>query len=86
MIICVWRKQDGDFTEVRGTTRAVLRSRHWDRGRPDPKPEDSVGAVMPRGSCFLYSGRTFHGSGENQTRFVRLTEQDSAPDLQFLLW
>jgi ectoine hydroxylase-related dioxygenase (phytanoyl-CoA dioxygenase family) len=72
---------DGDFTDLRGTTRAVVGSRHWPRAHPQewgggnhrrtPSHEDSVGAVMPRGSCFFYSGRTYHGSGQNDTESPR---------------
>ena len=40
-IIC----SDDDFTDLRGTTRVVLRSRHWQTGRTPPEAEESVGAV-----------------------------------------
>jgi ectoine hydroxylase-related dioxygenase (phytanoyl-CoA dioxygenase family) len=66
-IIC----SDDDFTDLRGTTRVVLRSRHWQTGRTPPEAEESVGAVMPRGSCVFYSGRTYHGSGENTSGATR---------------
>ena len=62
---------DGDFTNARGTTRIVLGSRHWPRGRVAVDAE-SVGAEMKRGSALLYVGRTYHGAGENSTDATRI--------------
>lgn len=61
-----------DFTEEIGATRVVPDSHRT----PDDvryTPEDSVPAVMPRGSVVLYLGSTVHGGGANrtdQTRFA----------------
>jgi len=69
-ISCIWAV-DGDFSEERGTTRVVLGSHEWPTART-PFPEESIAAEMPRGSCFLYTGRTLHGAGHNQTEGPRL--------------
>jgi hypothetical protein len=55
-----------DFTEENGATRVVPGS----HGRVDPgsfTPDDSVAATMPRGSVVLYTGRTVHGGGANES-------------------
>jgi ectoine hydroxylase-related dioxygenase (phytanoyl-CoA dioxygenase family) len=61
---------DGPFTNLRGTTRVVLGSHHWETGRA-PEPDEAVGAEMPHGSALLYRGRTYHGAGANSTDEVR---------------
>ena len=36
------------------------------------KPEESVAAVMRKGSCVIYLSSTWHGSGQNTTAVDRL--------------
>jgi hypothetical protein len=55
-----------DFTEANGATRVVPAS----HGTVDPgsfSEADTVAAAMPRGSVVLYTGRTVHGGGANQS-------------------
>ncbi len=57
-----------DFTEANGATHVVPGSgalSDAEVGRLTA--EDSVRAVMPRGSVVLYTGRTVHGGGANTT-------------------
>ena len=47
---------DGDFTNARGTTRIVLGSRHWERGRYAKTPSfvrDKVHVISFCDSCSL---------------------------------
>eukprot|EP01043_Picozoa_sp_COSAG02_P083730 COSAG02_NODE_21696_length_778_cov_1.050074_1_plen_168_part_00 len=44
-----------DFTEEVGATRIVPRSHRWPKYR-QPKAEECYQAVMPKGSCIIYSG------------------------------
>lgn len=53
-----------DFTATNGATAVCVGSRHWPRDRR-PRPEESVPAVMPKGSCLCWTGDTWHGSGAN---------------------
>jgi ectoine hydroxylase-related dioxygenase (phytanoyl-CoA dioxygenase family) len=57
-----------DFTEDVGATRVIPGSHKWRDFMQTPKPEDSVGAVMPAGSALLYLGKTVHGAGQNVTQ------------------
>jgi ectoine hydroxylase-related dioxygenase (phytanoyl-CoA dioxygenase family) len=59
-----------DFTEANGATRIVPGS-HTSDGRIEHTPDDTVPAVMPRGSVVLYTGRTVHGGGENRSDGIR---------------
>lgn len=55
-----------DFTAANGATRLVPGS-HGDADPASFGPADAVPAEMPRGSVLLYTGRTVHGGGANQT-------------------
>ena len=61
-----------DFTEEIGATRVVPDS-HRTPDDAQYTPQDTVPAVMPRGSVVMYLGSTVHGGGANltdQTRFA----------------
>jgi hypothetical protein len=68
MITTIWAISE--FTEEAGATRFVPESH-----RLGPWQEltqaDTIGAVMPRGSVMILSGRLYHGSGENRSAQVR---------------
>ena len=70
-ISTIWACSDGDFTEELGATRVVLGSHLWPRERA-ARPEESVAAVMKKGSCVVYLSSTWHGSGQNSTDTDRL--------------
>ncbi|MEM9745127.1 MAG: phytanoyl-CoA dioxygenase family protein [Actinomycetota bacterium] len=59
-----------DFTEENGATRLVPGSQSAPSG--DTKTVDSVPAEMERGSCLLYTGKVFHGGGENRSDETRI--------------
>ena len=66
---------DGDFTEARGATRVCPGSHNWNRDSstwPADEMVDAPSAVMPRGSAIIYTGRTVHGAGHNQTDSPRV--------------
>lgn len=59
-----------DFTEVNGATRVLPHS----LTAPASATADvdrTVGAVMPKGSVVVYTGRTIHGGGANRSNAVR---------------
>jgi len=58
-----------DYTEENGATRIVPGSQA-DKGRKYTI-EESLAAEMPRGSALFYTGKVFHGAGENRTDGVR---------------
>lgn len=60
-----------DYTEEMGATRVVPNSH---RLPSDVKFEqgDTVPAVMKRGSVMIYSGKLYHGGGENKSDRVRI--------------
>ena len=74
-----------DFTEENGATRIVLGSHqnysantyhseeNIDYFTPDAKAyqDNTVQAVMPKGSVLFYMGSTLHGGGENRTDKAR---------------
>jgi hypothetical protein len=68
MITTIWAISE--FTEETGATRFVPESH-----RLGPWQElaqaDTLGAIMPRGSVMILSGRLYHGSGENRSPQVR---------------
>lgn len=53
-----------DFTPTNGATAVCPGSRHWSRDRR-PRPEEAISAVMPKGSCLVWTGDTWHGSSAN---------------------
>ncbi len=56
-----------DFTEENGATRVVPGSHLWDDQRR-PLLEETVPAVMKRGSGLIYVGSVYHGGGANRTK------------------
>jgi ectoine hydroxylase-related dioxygenase (phytanoyl-CoA dioxygenase family) len=80
---CLWNWHDSfehkistvwaltDFDEAVGATRVVINSPTWPVGdycsRSPVTQEDSVPAIMPKGSCVIYLSSCIHGSGPNLT-------------------
>jgi ectoine hydroxylase-related dioxygenase (phytanoyl-CoA dioxygenase family) len=56
-----------DFTEENGATRIIPGSHLWDDKRV-PQDDETVGAVMSKGSFCIFLGGTYHGGGRNTTR------------------
>ncbi|MEM9034976.1 MAG: phytanoyl-CoA dioxygenase family protein [Actinomycetota bacterium] len=59
-----------DFTEENGATRLIPGSQAWPR-KHDHTIHETVPAEMRRGSCLLYTGKVYHGGGENRSDDVR---------------
>lgn len=59
-----------DFTAENGGTRLVPGSHRWPRDR-QPREEEVVSAVMPRGSLLVYASNLIHGGGANNGQGVR---------------
>jgi hypothetical protein len=60
-----------DFTEENGATRVIPGSQAW------PKEfghtlDETVPVEMARGSCLLYTGKVYHGGGENRSASTRV--------------
>jgi hypothetical protein len=55
-----------DFTPDNGATVVAPGSHAWPSGRR-PEDHEMVPVVMPAGSAFVYSGRLWHGAGENRS-------------------
>ncbi|MDA0218550.1 MAG: phytanoyl-CoA dioxygenase family protein [Proteobacteria bacterium] len=55
-----------DFTEKNGATRIIPGSHLWDDERV-PREDETVGAVMEKGSFCVFLGATYHGGGRNIT-------------------
>jgi hypothetical protein len=68
MITTIWAISE--FTEQTGATRFVPDSHTLGPWR-ELTQADTIGAVMPRGSVMILSGRLYHGSGENRSQHVR---------------
>jgi ectoine hydroxylase-related dioxygenase (phytanoyl-CoA dioxygenase family) len=64
VINVIWAVRE--FTEEMGGTRAIPGSHRWDESR-EPRDEETVATVMPRGSALVYFGSVWHGGGANQT-------------------
>ncbi|MFG3322715.1 phytanoyl-CoA dioxygenase family protein [Streptomyces sp. NPDC048171] len=56
-----------DFTEENGATRVIPGSNHWSDFEDRGTPEQTVPAIMNAGDALLFSGKTAHGGGANQT-------------------
>lgn len=54
-----------DFTEENGATHVVPGSHKWSFDR-QARRDESIQAVMPRGSVLLYNGTVIHSGGENR--------------------
>ena len=55
-----------DFTASNGATRMVPGSHRWGDDR-EPSEEETVQAIMPKGSVCLFLGGIYHGGGQNST-------------------
>ncbi len=55
-----------DFTEENGATRIIPGSHLWDDERV-PQDNETIGAVMTKGSFCVFLGGTYHGGGRNTT-------------------
>lgn len=61
-----------DFTDENGATRVLPGSHLWDDFSQGASTEDAVPAVMNPGDTVLFSGKTLHGAGKNQSKdFLR---------------
>jgi ectoine hydroxylase-related dioxygenase (phytanoyl-CoA dioxygenase family) len=60
-----------DFTEENGATHLAPGSHLWDLDQ-ETTPDQTVQAVMPRGSVLLYSGTVIHGGGANRSAAPRV--------------
>jgi len=55
-----------DYSAENGATRIVPGSHLWELGR-EAEPDQVAQAVMPKGSLVFWTGKVFHGAGENRT-------------------
>jgi ectoine hydroxylase-related dioxygenase (phytanoyl-CoA dioxygenase family) len=60
-----------DFTAANGATRVIPGS-HRAADRLRPGYDETVPAVMPKGSVFVYVGSVYHGGGANESDAHRL--------------
>ncbi len=59
-----------DYTEENGATRIVPNSQFAGGGQKYP-PEAGIAAEMKKGSVIIYTGKIYHGAGENKTDSIR---------------
>ena len=59
-----------DFTEENGATRLMPGSQHLPNSF-DHTVDETVPAEMSKGSCLLYTGKVYHGGGENRSDQTR---------------
>ena len=59
-----------DFTAENGGTNLVPGSHRWPHDR-EPRPEEVVSTVMPRGSVLFYTSNLIHGGGANRATVTR---------------
>ena len=59
-----------DFTEQNGATRVIPGSQDWPKHHHHPV-EATIPVEMTKGSCLLYTGKVYHGGGENRTDTTR---------------
>jgi hypothetical protein len=59
-----------DFTEANGATRVAPGSNHFE-DRLELTEEQTVGAVMEKGSVLFYTGSVYHGGGANRSQETR---------------
>ena len=55
-----------DFTEDNGATRVIPGSHLWE-DKLQPDFDETIPAIMSRGSVLLYTGSLYHGGGRNVT-------------------
>jgi ectoine hydroxylase-related dioxygenase (phytanoyl-CoA dioxygenase family) len=60
-----------DFTEENGATRLMPGSQHLPNSF-EHTIEETVPAEMSMGSCLLYTGKVYHGGGENRSDTTRV--------------
>jgi ectoine hydroxylase-related dioxygenase (phytanoyl-CoA dioxygenase family) len=60
-----------DFTEDNGATRLIPGSQDWPN-EFGHGVDETVPAEMTKGSCLLYTGKVYHGGGENRSDHTRV--------------
>jgi ectoine hydroxylase-related dioxygenase (phytanoyl-CoA dioxygenase family) len=60
-----------DFTEENGATRVIPGSQMWEDDHI-PTQEDTVAAIMPKGSVLVFTGSVYHGGGTNRSSESRI--------------
>jgi ectoine hydroxylase-related dioxygenase (phytanoyl-CoA dioxygenase family) len=61
-----------DFTEENGATHLIPGSHEWPLDRNPKSQNESIQAVMTRGSVLCYNGTVFHGGGANGSDAARI--------------
>jgi len=61
-----------DFTEENGATHLIPGSQDWPLDRNPKSQNESIQAVMSRGSVLCYSGTVIHGGGANRSDTPRI--------------